>query len=416
MPPPDSLPGQNATGFPGPASRDPGAPPAPQVLLQTPLGSALVVERIPPEARDAWERGLAACATDHRYYELTQDTLGNQFQHRYLLLRDRQGTLRAVQPFLIVSQDLVTGVPRPVRRAVQRVRKVFPRFLKLKMIMVGCSAGEGDLAHGADGTGLAWTAKALGDVLPLLGRRFRASLIVFKDFPAKYRTVLDPLTTRGFARIPSMPATGLNLDFDSFEGYMAARLSHAMRKNLRRKFRKAMAGAPVVFEACNDASAWVNELVPLYRAVFERSELKFEELNADYLRELGRRMPDRARFFLWRLENRVVAFASCLVHDGVLKDNYIGLDYSVALDRHLYFLTWRDTITWAIQNGCHTYHSAPLNYDPKLHFRMHLEPLDLYVRPTYGWLGPVFRRFLPLLEPTRYDRAIQQFPNKKDLW
>jgi hypothetical protein len=415
MQPPNPLPDQKATDPLASAGRGAGTPPPWQTLIAASFGSAEAVERIPAEAREAWEASFAAYAADHRYYELTHDALENQFQHRYLMLKDRQGTLRAVQPFLIVSQDLVTGVPLPIRRMIERVRKVFPHFLKLKMVMVGCSAGEGDLAGDAESGGFAWTVDALGEVLPLLGRRLRARLIVFKDFPSKYRAALDPLRTRGFVRVPSMPATGLNLDFESFEDYMAKHLSHAMRKNLRRKFRKATVGAPLVFAVSNDASALVNELLPLYQAVFARSELKFEELNADYLRELGRRMPDRARFFLWRLENRIVAFASCLVHNGVVKDNYIGLDYSVALDRHLYFLTWRDTITWAVQNGCHTYHSAPLNYDPKLHFRMHLEPLDLYVRPVQGWLSPLFTRILPLLEPTRYDRAIQQFPNKKDL-
>jgi hypothetical protein len=127
-------------------------------------------------------------------------------------------------------------------------------------------------------------------------------------------------------------------------------------------------------------------------------------------------MPDRARFFLWRQEGRIIAFASVLVHDGVLRDNYIGLDYSVALDRHLYFVTWRDTIIWALENGIHTYHSAPLNYDPKYHFRMELEPLDLYVLSAHTWLNPIFRRILPLLEPTRYDRTIQKFANAGELW
>jgi len=127
-------------------------------------------------------------------------------------------------------------------------------------------------------------------------------------------------------------------------------------------------------------------------------------------------MPDRSRFLIWRMEGRIVAFASCVVHEGVLRDNYIGLDYSVALDRHLYFVTWRDTVIWAIQNGYRYYHSAPLNYDPKLHFRMELEPLDLYVRATHTPFNLVLRRLLPILEPTRYDPVLKKFPNANDLW
>jgi hypothetical protein len=94
----------------------------------------------------------------------------------------------------------------------------------------------------------------------------------------------------------------------------------------------------------------------------------------------------------------------------------IGLDYAVALKYHLYFITSRDIIGWALKNGFHNYHSGPLNKDPKYHLRMALEPLDLYVRAPYGWLNLVFKPILPLLEPTRYDRAIQKFANADELW
>jgi predicted N-acyltransferase len=208
----------------------------------------------------------------------------------------------------------------------------------------------------------------------------------------------------------------MELSFRDFEEYLSSKLSHAMRKNLRRKFRKSASGPAIEFEVVTDITPYVEEVLPLYRGVYDRAAQKFEELNASYLSELGKGMPDRCRFLIWRIEGRIVAFASCIVHDGVLRDNYIGLDYTVALDRHLYFVTWRDTVIWAMENGIRYYHSAPLNYDPKLHFRMDLEPLDLYVRATSSLFNPILRRLLPILEPTRYDRVIKNFSNANELW
>ena len=46
---------------------------------------------------------------------------------------------------------------------------------------------------------------------------------------------------------------------------------------------------------------------------------------------IGREMPERARFFVWRREGKAVAFAFCMVHDGTIHDLNMGLDYSVAL-------------------------------------------------------------------------------------
>ena len=384
--------------------------------LPTSFGSVAVVDQISSEDWPAFESGFRRYALDHRYYEITQSALGKQFEHLYLLLKDATGTTRAVQPFLLVHQDLVMGTPAFVRRSVEAARRVFPSFLKLPMIMVGCSAGEGDIACDTVSDEIGWTVDGLKEALPQVGKLLGAWMIVFKDYPKSYRSFLDLMVTGGFTRVPSMPATGMELNFRDFEDYLSRKLSHAMRKNLRRKFRKSAEGPPIEFEVVTDITPYAEEVLPLYQGVYQRAAQKFEELNVSYLSELGKKMPDRSRFLIWRIEGRIVAFASCIVHDGVLRDNYIGLDYSVALDRHLYFVTWRDTVIWAMEHGCRYYHSAPLNYDPKLHFRMELEPLDLCVRATNPLFNVILRRLLPILEPTRYDAVLKKFSNANELW
>jgi len=383
--------------------------------VETSFGSAAVTDAIPPEDYEVWIAGFEGYPVDHRYYEIVHESLKDQFAHYYLLLKDARGMTRAIQPFLIVSQDLATGTPAVIRNLLTTIRRHFPGFLKLQMLMVGCSAGEGDIVLERQSRDIAWTVDALKESLMPIARRLKAPLIVFKDFPKIYRQSLDRLRLFGFTRVPSMPATKLDLNFPDFEAYLKTRLGHAMRKNLRRKFRKTE-GRPIECEVVTDISPYVDEVYPLYQQTLGRSALKFEELTKSYLCELGRRMNDRARFLIWRQEGRIIAFASTIVHQGVLRDNYIGLDYSLALDYHLYFVTWRDTIVWALKNGIHTYHSAPLNYDPKYHFRMELEPLDLYVRAPNSGLNAIFKRVLPLLEPTRYDSVIRKFANAKELW
>jgi hypothetical protein len=383
--------------------------------VETSFGSAAITDAIPPEDYKIWVAGFEGYPVDHRYYELVHESLKDQFAHYYLLLKDAGGVTRAIQPFLIVSQDLATGTPAVIRKLLAPIRRHFPGFLKLRMLMVGCSAGEGDIVLEKQSRDIAWTVDALKEGLIPVARELKAMLIVFKDIPKIYRQSLDRLRLFGFTRVPSMPATKLDLNFPDFESYLKTRIGYTIRKNLRRKFRKTES-RPIELEIVTDISPYVDEVYPLYQQTFGRSELKFEELTKSYLRELGRRMNDRARFFIWRQEGRIIAFASTIVHKGVLRDNYIGLDYSVAFEYHLYFVTWRDTIVWALKNGIHTYHSAPLNYDPKYHFRMELEPLDLYVRAPNSWLNVIFKRVLPLIEPTRYDPVIRKFANANELW
>jgi hypothetical protein len=127
-------------------------------------------------------------------------------------------------------------------------------------------------------------------------------------------------------------------------------------------------------------------------------------------------MPDKVRYFVWRQDGRIVAFTLCMIEGSEIYAEYIGLDYSVALDLHLYHYAVRDMISWATSRGYQWFRSSGLNYDPKLHLRHRLDPIDLYVRHTSVIANAVLRRVLPLIEPTRFDPVLKKFPNYRDLW
>ncbi len=366
------------------------------------------------ELPTGWAAAFALRAKDARYYRIVGETLREQFDCRFLVLSDAHGEPRAVQPFFFVEQDLVAAAPRSLRALVRGGRALFPRLLRLRMLMAGCAAGEGP--PGSDDAATQhWIAATLRTALPEIARRHRAPLIVWKDAPAAFRATLAPLTAApgGFIRLASMPATRLDLGFTSFEDFLQRH--RAMRKNLRRKFRAPAAAPPLAMEVVTDVTGVVGELHALYLQVLARSPLQFERLTPEFFLELGRRMPDRARFFLWRQEGRLVAFSLCLVHGDAIYDEYLGLDYRVALDLHLYFLTLRDVLAWSIAQGLRTYHSTPLNYDPKLHLGFTLAPLDLYVRATAAWLQPLLRLLLPLIGPTRAEPVLRRFANASEI-
>ncbi len=390
-------------------------PPAAE-SFDTPFGNVQVVTQAAALRPEDWQAAFCGAAKDFRYYEICETTLRQpNFDYRYLQLTDRAGRTRALQPLFFTDQDLTAGLGEGPRRWVSSVRRKFPGFASMKMLMVGCTAGEGHLGvvDPADGE----TVTALLEAVEIYGRRHRAAIITFKDFPRTHRAALDPAARRrGFVRMPSFPATVIPLgDYKNFDDYLSRRLSHGMRKNLRRKFRGVADKPPVIMEVHTDISDLVDELHPLYLQVLARSSFRFEELTKEYLAALGQRMPEQTRFFVWRQAGKAVAFSIASVHDGKLYDNYLGLDYAVALDLHLYFVTIRDMITWGMAQGLRTYYSTPLNYDPKLHLRFDLEPLDLYVRHLSPVANPFFKRIAPLLEPTRYDKFLRRFANYADL-
>jgi Acetyltransferase (GNAT) domain len=378
-------------------------------------GSVCVISSHELRTCPHWQHAFESQHKDHRYYDLINDTIHPEFKYLYFVLKDAQGEIRAVQPFFILDQDILAGVRPYLGHLIDVIRRRWSRFLFVKTLMVGCVAGEAQLDDGSEAERAA-NAEHLACAIEKHAQVLGARLIVLKEFPNNYRGVLACFERRGFARIPSMPLTRLNIAYRSFDEYMQSALNSATRSKLRKKFKATADDMPIELQVSNDIEPVIDEVYPLYVSVYRRSKLHFEKLTKDYFCRLGQMMPERARFFVWRRNGKAVAFGECIVHGDTMYAEYLGLDYSVALQLHLYHYVFRDLVRWGMANGYKWFQSSGLNYDPKLHFRHRLKPVDLYVKHTSFIVNTVLRWILPLLEPTRYDKTLKKFPNYSELW
>jgi Domain of unknown function (DUF4118)/Acetyltransferase (GNAT) domain len=386
-----------------------------------PSGAALsrasveVVSRIEAMQYRHWASAFGSEAKDRRYYELVEDTIHGEFDYRYFIVRGWNGEICAIQPFFILDLDLLLGAKPRLGRLTGFIRRFWPRFMRARTLMVGCAAGEGHL-DGKDGLAQHSSARALASAIVKQARSLKARLIVLKEFPAKYRSALECFVQSKFTRIPSLPNVRLNIDYSSFDEYMMQALSGGTRRKLRLKLKVSESASPIEMSVVDDITPIIDEVYPLYLQVYHRSHLHFEKLTREYFCGLGHRMGEKVRFFIWRQNGKIVAFGSCILQDDTIHAEYLGLDYDVALDLHLYHYTFRDLISWGIAGGYKSFHSSSLNYDPKFHLRYQLDPIDLYVRHTSPVCNSVFSRILPWLEPTRYDKTLSKFANYSELW
>jgi hypothetical protein len=379
-----------------------------------PAGRVDVLLRAELARCPSWTGAFSTGRKDRRYYELTQDTIMPEFDYRYFVVRDTNGGVRAIQPFFLLDQDLLAGASPRIVALTAAIRRRWARFMYIRTLMVGCAAGEGHL-DGADACAQAGSARLLCSAIRALARRLNARLIVLKEFPAQYRAPLACFMASGFTRVPSLPMTRLNIDYVNFEDYMRQALSRKARQDLRTKLKRAEKAGPIELTVSNDITASIDDAYRLYLQVYERSRLRFEKLTPDFFCQLGKRMPDKVRFFVWRQGGRVIAFSVCMVEGDAVYAEYLGLDYQVALDLHLYHYAFRDVVSWAIANGYKWFRSGGLNYDPKLHLRHVLDPLDLYVRHISPAVNALLRRLLPFIEPTRNDATLKKFSNYAEL-
>ena len=321
-------------------------------------GTVCVISRHELRTCPHWQRAFASQHKDHRYYDLINDTIHPEFEYLYFVLKDLQGEIRAIQPFFVLDQDILAGASSYHRHLVDVIRHPWPRFMFMKTMMVGCVAGEAQLDDGSD-VERAANAQLLACAIETHAQALGAKLIVLKEFPKSYRGMLACFERRGFTRIPSMPLTRLNIAYRDFDEYMRLALNSATRSKLRKKFKAAASDkVPIELQVSNDIRPVIDEVYPLYLNVYRRSKLHFEKLTKDYFCRLGQIMPERVRYFVWRLNGKAVAFGECIVHGDTMYAEYLGLDYSVALQLHLYHYVFRDLVRWVWQTGTNGFRAA----------------------------------------------------------
>jgi hypothetical protein len=374
--------------------------------IQLSGGRALVFERARDVPMEFWARGFSDTPKDFHYYELIEQTMGLAFEYRYLAVFDWTNRPVALQPLVLTTQDLAVSASKTIVRFVAKLRTIWPRLWRIRMALAGCLVGEGE-------TGAIEPVEVaiplVAESLEKYARGQGISLMAFKDFPTKMRRAFSCLSRWGYARIAGFPPLTLELDFASFDEYMAMQLSRATRKNLRRKFRSADdASPPLALEVWTDAEQIIDEIYPLYLAVAQTSAIRFEVFTREYFLEAGRCAPGKFRYFIWRQGCRAVAFSFCTIWNGTLYDNDIGLDYTVAYELNLYYVTFRDLLNWALANGLRRYASAPFSYDPKLRLRLQLQPVDVYVKHISPWLNPLIKVLALLFEPARTDPVLRR--------
>jgi hypothetical protein len=372
-----------------------------------------VVTRDEIRRHPVWRLSLSSGRKDHRYYEILERTLGEGFDYRYFLISDHQGEPLAVQPFFLMDQDLLQGVPLLADLA-KTIRAVLPGFLKVRTLMVGCVAGDGRLALSSR-ISSAEIGKLLAANLLQHADAMNARMIVMKDFSSEYRDALAPLATRGFARVPSLPAVSLDISHNSFDEFMLKALSANARRHLRKKLA-ASGRAGISMQVFSNPGTVLDDVYRLYVQVYDKSRFKFERLTPDYFRQVASMMGDKARFFTWWRNGQLIACSLSMIEGKTLCLEYLGLDYDVAFDLHLYHHTFRDQYNWAVENGYTRIWSGALGYDPKLHLKFQLEPLDLYIRHLNPVANAMLQHVLKLLVPARYDVVLKKFPNYRSLW
>lgn len=382
------------------------------LLSELTVKVARKIEVFPPED---WNSVFPAVLENYSFFKSIDESSFEQFSFFYILVYDSSTPIAATSCFTMRFPLDVT-VRGPLRTIFGLIKKILPNIFSPKTLICGLPMGQGRIGivrdHGR-------VIDAITSCIERLAGEQKCSMIMFKDFNSGYNDTLKPLRDRGFSIVESLPSTDMNITFDSFESYLKI-LSRSSRDNLKRNLKKADAEEKIVFEIKDDLEDHeFSRVYGLYLQTCERQEISLEKLPADFFKTVTRNMPQEAKYFLWRIDGKIVAFALCFISKEHFIDYYLGFDYVVINRYFLYFVRFRDLIKWCISHGIKKYEMGPTSYEAKRRLGFEFIRLYLYMKHRNKFFNRFFGLVSPLLRPDRFDpvfahmREAEERRNKK---
>ena len=368
-----------------------------------------VVRRISSISRDDWNEVFPNTLENYDFFKTLDESGVEQFSFYYIVVYDRQVLVGATACFL-TNYSLDSSINGPLRRLTNRIKKLAPNIFSLKVIVCGMPMGQGRIGMRGQPERI---MNAINRRLEQLAKKNKAVIVAFKDFDQTYTKILDPLQKAGFSKFNSLPFTKLNIWFKDFEEYLKT-LSAATRYDLRRKFKKVDNDGTIEFQIAETLDqVTLQDVYRLYLDMIARHEMGFELLPIEFFKNISKNMPQQAKFFLWRIDKKLVAFLLCFVSEDIFMDYYMGLDYSAAYKYHLYFIKFRDTLNWCIKHKIKKYDMGTTGYEPKKRLGFDFVPLYLYVKLRPRMLRPIFNLICQFLKFENFDPVLKEIMRKK---
>lgn len=364
-----------------------------------------IVNSIKDIPQDDWERLFSGQIESFGFYKTAEETDIGPFQLYYLLVY-REERIIAIAPVFLFNFSLDLFAGKKVQKLINIVRKVFKNFLIFKTLL--CGSPVTDIGF----IGIDCTIDNKKDVLNFICEQFekqalqlKVSSIGFKDFGEEFE--LGFLEKKGFVKVMSFPCVMQILPGNNLEDFFINLTSHK-RYSLKRKIKKIKNLPRLSLEVKDLLSEYeLDRIFELYLNTHNKSDISFDKLTKEFFVKIQGNMKDEAKFFLYKIEDKIVGFNLCFINDEVFLDKFLGFDYDCLYQYQLFFNRWFLNVDWCYKNGLRVYQSGQTGYDGKLQLGGKFKLLYIYGKHMNKFINLFARPFFMLAQPKNFDPAFK---------
>lgn len=351
-----------------------------------------------------WIRVYPSVLENYAFFKTLDESGFDQFSFFYIMVYRGDEPVGAASCFTMrFGIDMtVTGFLKHVFGAV---RKMLPNLLNPKVFMCGLPMGMGRIGL-QDGS--SEILEAIRLEAEKCARAEKAAMIIYKDFTRESEGLLAPLLKKSYFKIQSIPTTIMDVRFKNFDEYLMT-MGKVSRDGLKRNLKKVDAQVKIDLEVKDVLEEReLADIHRLYLQTFNKLDMGLEKLPLEFFRAAPRNMPGEVKYFLWRIDGKMVAFAFCLVKGDYFIDYYLGFDYEFAHKHYLYFVRFRDLLCWCIDQKITTYEMGVTSYESKRRLGFRFVRLYFYMKhcnPLVNFFGPFIKLFF---SPEYFDPIFKE--------
>jgi len=362
--------------------------------------------------RDSWNACFTKVLENYDYLLATEKAGIPDFSWRYITVTDDAEKIIAASFFFIAEYNLETTLQGLAKKFVLGTRKLLPNFLKFKLACFGSPVSEncyfGFVEELNENEKLQAT-QLIFQEFERVAVKEKIKLLGIKDVPEADKPLLDNVpAAKKYKSIISMPSASLKIDFKNIDEYFA-KLSHATRKDIRRKLKKL---SELRIEKKTNIDDIIDILHEMYLDTRSRSDWQFETLTKDYFRGILSIMPHNSFCNVYYSTNdkRPLAANLFLFSNEILLDKYFCARAEDARNYNIYFISWIENIKYCLENRIERYDAGQAGYENKIRLGCALSMNWLYFRHRNPALNAMLRLAAPLLAE---DLTLKPLEDKK---
>ncbi len=359
-----------------------------------------VYHRLADMPRGAWD-GLVAghsCTQSSAMWQVVESSGLNDFAYRYALFSDEAGVAIIAASFYTITTDIAIFAQGWLRSALIAIRRVFPNFLKVRMLECGTpiTLTSPPMVWGATITAAAAVA-AVHDLLIATARAEGHFMVVVRDFEPSAGDVAALFQQHDYVIVDNLPNTYMDVAWPDSAGYLASLKSYYRSKVVKHLKRNQELG--VRHELVTDFAGLADTLCAQWAVVHGHAhEFQREVLTPTFYREFSDRLGEQSKVLLLYRGDALVGHALLLCDGDLLRWLYFGR--SEAGNDSLYLYVGQKIIETAMILGMKRIELGLTTYPIKQDLGAIVTPLKMALRAPSWFINPLVKWVYPLLNDT----------------